>query len=195
MSLSASAAGHPSRPGPDAAAPRRPLPLSRPRLEVLGLVCCTVSIYCGSYFFNDIVNDGSKTAIAALVVLLNIAVVAYFVYRIVVEVIRTTLDLEVIHRAEVLRLLESRFWPEVAYLPGARGQYGWERLRQNCCVAAVLRSSSDCNFPRLPYFPKVFRLFLLIPPSSPPAPPPPHVPAQVVPVGSRNSCSCGWSCS
>lgn len=93
-----------------------------PRLEVLGLVCTTVSTYCGSFFFNSVVSDLSKIGIAALVVLLNVSVVTYFVFNILVEVVRTTLDLEEIHRAEVLRLLESRVWPEVAYMPGRAGR-------------------------------------------------------------------------
>lgn len=85
-------------------------------------MCTAVSVYSGSYFYNPVVSVFSKTAIAALVVLLNAWVVAYFIFQIASEAVRTELDLEQIHRVEVLRLLETRAWPEVAYMEGRAGE-------------------------------------------------------------------------
>lgn len=47
--------------------------------------------------------------------------VVYFAFQIVKEVLRTALDLEEVRSEEVLRLLETRVWPAVAYAEGAVG--------------------------------------------------------------------------
>lgn len=54
-------------------------------------------------------------------VFVNIVVVAYFFLNIIAEVLRTFLDLEDLHREEVLRLLEGRLWPVVAFMTGRSG--------------------------------------------------------------------------
>lgn len=76
---------------------------------------------CGSFFYNSEVTTWGKTALSVLVVIVNIAVVCYFVVNIASEVFRTTLDLEEIHREEILHLLETKAWPAVAYAKGRAG--------------------------------------------------------------------------
>jgi hypothetical protein len=70
-----------------------------------------------------------KLGIAAIVVVLNVGVVAYFVFQIAKEVVRNALDLEEIEMDEVLRLLENRVWPIVAYMDGACPLGSCERWR------------------------------------------------------------------
>lgn len=91
------------------------------RLEVLGLVVCAISVYCATYFFNSEVTTWGKIGIAVLVVIVNIGVVAYFALNVLAEILRRFLDLDDLHREEVLRLLESRAWPVVAFMTGRSG--------------------------------------------------------------------------
>lgn len=66
-------------------------------------------------------STGGKTAIAVLVIIVNLALCLHFVVHISQELLRAFLDLDELHTAEILRLMESRVWPVVAYTGGMWG--------------------------------------------------------------------------